>query len=157
MPSRKTTRTYRTKNHTSRTHKTRRTTTSRTTNRTTYACSSPRFRTTKQECQWRIGSYRNVYSQFTPAGTKTIFSPTTANKWIKYVNNGALVYKFNNVQFSRYFGTRWTSGTPTAARQFMRRKFGAGIKDVTRGKGNCWLVAATKNMNRYPFSNYSWK
>jgi len=153
---RKTTRTYRTKNHSSRSYgrnKTRRTTT----NRTTYACHSRRFRPPRKECQWRIGSYRNVYSQFTPAGSQTVLSPTTATKWIKYVNNGALVYKFNNAPFSRYFGPRWTTGTPTAARQYMRRKFGAGIKDVTRGKGNCWLVATTKNMNRSPFCNYNWK
>jgi hypothetical protein len=104
-----------------------------------------------------MGSYRNVYSQITPAGSKTSFSPTNANKWMKYVHNGNLVYKFNTAQFSRYFGSRWNQSTPTAARQWMRKKFGAGIKDVTRGKSNCWLVATTKNVTRQPFSNYNWK
>lgn len=151
MPPRKTTRTYR---RNFRTGPTARRTTS---NWQSYACNSPRFRTAKQECQWRIGSYRNVYSQFTPAGTKTIFSPSAANKWMKYINNGALVYRFNNAQFSKYFGTRWTYSSPTATRQWMRRKYGPGIKDVTRGKGNCWLVATTKNVTARPFGTYNWK
>jgi hypothetical protein len=122
-----------------------------------YACNSPKFTPVKQECQWRIGSYRNVYTQFTGGGTKTTISPAMANRWIRYINNGNRVYKFNNAQFTRYFGTNWTTGPITAARQYLRRKFGTGIKDVARGKGNCWLVATTKNVTGRPFNNYSWK
>lgn len=152
MPPRKTNRNYRTTN---RSTTTRRTTKSPTTN--TYATNSPKFTPVKQECQWRIGSYRNLYSQFTGAGSKTLFSPTNANKWIKYVNNGVRVYKFNNNEFTKNFGTQFANLTPTSARKGLQKKFGTCIKDVTRGKGNCWLVATTKNPTGRPFNNYNWK
>ena len=122
-----------------------------------YPCNSPKYSTARNECQWRMGSYRNVWSQFNGTGTKTVFSPTAANKWIKYINNGVRVYKFNNTDFNKYFGTQQSGYTPTAARQWLKKKYGTGIKDVTRGKGNCWLVATTKNVTGRPFSNYTWK
>lgn len=121
-----------------------------------YPCSSPKYKNAKDECQWRMGSYRNVYAQFSGAGSKTAFSPTTANRWIKYVNSGARVYKFNQTDFNKYFGQHWATGTPTAARTYLKKKYGSGIKDVTRGKGNCWLVATTKTVAGRPFNNYPW-
>jgi hypothetical protein len=123
---------------------------------TTYACNSPKFTPVKNECKWRIGSYRNVYSQFA-SGSKTQFSPTTANRWIKYVNNGNRIYKFNTTDFSKFFGTQIASSSPTVAKNFLKKKFGASVKDVTRGKGNCWLVATTKNVTARPFNSYNWK
>jgi hypothetical protein len=133
------------------------TTTKRNTwNSPSYPCNSPKFSGPKNECQWRIGSYRNVYSQFTGAGNKTVFSPTIANKWVRYVNNGVQVYKFTNKDFCRYFGMRWATATPTAARKYLYGKYGSKIKDVVRGKGNCWLVATTKTPTVRPFTNYNW-
>lgn len=155
MPPRKTTRNYGKRNYTGTTFGT--TTHNFTKTGATYACNSPRFTTARYECQWRMGSYRNVYSQFMPTGTKTVFSPTAANKWIKYVNTGTRVYKWTNVQFTKQFGQKWTQASPTAIRQFMRKKFGTGIKDIIRGKGNCWLVATTKNVTGRPFTTYNWK
>lgn len=160
MPPRKTTRTsrnYRTTNRTNRTTGTNRTNRTTRTPSATYPCNSPKYSPAKSECQWRMGSYRNVYSQFSGGRTKTRFSPTTANKWVKYVNSGNRIYKFNNVEFTRHFGTQWNTNSVTAARQFLRRKFGVAVKDVTRGKGNCWLIATTKNMTGRPFNNYNWK
>lgn len=121
-----------------------------------YSCSSPKFSPARNECQWRIGSYRNVYSQFTGAGTRTCLSPATASRWMRYINNGVRIYKFNTNQFSRYFGSHWARVSPQTARQYLKRKFGASIKDVTRGKGNCWLIATTKGISGRPFNNYSW-
>lgn len=157
MPPRKATRNYRrttgrtTKRYTSRTHRTGRM------SMTTYACSSPRFKTVRDECQWRMGSYRNVFSQFTPAGTKTVFSPSAANKWTRYVNSGVRVYKYNSQQFSRYFGAKWAHYSPTTIKNYLRKKYGVAVKDVIRGKGNCWLVATTKSITGRPFNNYNWK
>lgn len=151
MPPRKTNRTsYR---------KTYRTRTTRTTRNmsTKYSCASPKFSTARTECQWRMGSYRNVWSQFNGAGTKTIFSPSAASKWTRYINNGVRVYKFNSNEFTKYFGSQWARRTPTAARQYLRRKYGPTVKDVTRGKGNCWLIATSKNLTGRPFNNYNWK
>lgn len=105
----------------------------------------------------RMGSYRNVYTQFTGAGMKTSFSPTTANRWMRYVNNGVQVYKFNNIDFCRYFGNRWAQGTPKSAYRYLRNHYGNTIKDVTRGKGNCWLIATTRTPTARPFLNYNWK
>jgi len=119
-----------------------------------YSCNSPKFNAARQECQWRIASYRTIFSQFT--GGRTNFSPTVANKWIRYINNGTRVYQFNNNEFARYFGRQWAAATPTAAKQFIRRKFGAGIKDVTRGKNGTWLIATTRNVTGRPFSNHNW-
>jgi hypothetical protein len=156
MPPRRTSTTWRYTGYRTPTWRTTRTTTgttgTTTGTTTTYACNSPKFRTVRQECQWRITSYRNVYTQITGPGTKTIFSPTTANKWVRYVNTGVRVFKFTNTEFTRHFGTTWTTRTPKAAWRYLRTKYGPGIKDVTRGKGNCWLVATTKTVTTRPFS-----
>jgi len=151
MPPRKTNRTSQ-----------RRTTTTRTTRNktntgTTYSYKSPKFNTARTECQWRMASYRTIWNQFNGAGTQTQFSPTAANRWTKYVNSGVRIYKWNNTDFTKYFGSQWTQNSPTAARNYLRKKYGAAIKDVTRGKGNCWLVAATKNVTAKPFRMYNWK
>ncbi len=122
---------------------------------THYPCNSPKYRVVRDECQWRMGSYRNLYSQFA-GGTRTNFSPAAANKWVRYVNSGVRVYKFNSIEFTRHFGARLTYTTPTTARQYLRQKFGACIKDVIRGNGNCWLIATTKNVTGRPFAQYDW-
>jgi hypothetical protein len=123
---------------------------------TTYACTSPKFRGVRQECQWRIGSYWNVYSQFTGVARNTIFSPTTANKWMRYVNSGVQVYKFNQRDFTRFFGAKWANNTPTATRKYLANKYGTTIKDAARGN-NCWLIAASRTPTARPFTNYTWK
>jgi hypothetical protein len=122
-----------------------------------YACNSPKFRGVRTECQWRMGSYYNVYTQFNGAGRSTVISPTTANKWMRYVNNGVQVYKFTQRDFSRYFGAKWANNTPTAIRRYLANKYGTMIKDVTRGKGNCWLIATSRTPTARPFANYNWK
>ncbi len=152
MPPRKTTTTWRYAGYRTTNWKTTRTTGTT----TTYPTNSPKFRTVQTECQWRIGSYRNVYTQITGPGNKTTISPTTANKWVRYVNTGVRVYKFTNNDFCKFFGTTFTTGTTRTACRYLRRKFGQGIKDVTRGKGNCWLVATTKTMTTRPFNTYTW-
>lgn len=119
--------------------------------------SPTKYNNYKKEIQAKIGSYRTLNQQFTGTGKVTAFSPTGANKWIKYVDQGAWVYKFNHTQFCRYFGSNWGHGTPTAAYRYLKQKFGPGIKAVTRGKGNNWLVAATPKVNGRPFYNYTWK
>ncbi len=148
MPPRKTN--YSRKNRT--TSKTTRNTRQ---NVTRYTCNSPKFRGPKQECQWRIGSYRNVYSQFS-GGTKTTLSPTMANRWIKYVNNGNRVYKVTGAEFDKSFGAQWSNMTPTSARRWLKKKFGTSVKDVTKGKGNTWLIASTKNLTGRPFNKQNW-
>jgi len=153
MPPRKTTHTTRRTLNTRTAWKTTGRTTTNWAN--TYTTNSPKYRPAKTECQWRMGSYRNVYAQLA-GNTRTGFSPATANRWIRYVNNGVRVYKFNNNEFGRYFGTKWTCTSPTATRQYLKKKYGAGIKDVTRGTNNCWLVATTKNITGRPFNNYNW-
>ena len=120
-----------------------------------YTTNSPKFNPIKNECQWRMGSYNNVYSQFS-GNTKTAFSPTIANRWMRYVNNGNRVYKFNTNEFTRYFGRQWNTTSPTTTRNYLQRKFGTFIKDVTRGTNNCWLIATTKNVAGRPFNNYTW-
>ncbi len=119
--------------------------------------SPARFSSTGKEIQARIGSFRNINSQLTGAGKVTAFSPTTVNKWINFVNSGTRVYKFKNNDFCKYFGSNWSSSNPTAAQRWLKQKFGTGIKAVTRGKANCWLVAATNNVSGRPFTNYTWK
>jgi hypothetical protein len=105
-----------------------------------------------------IGSYRNLQTQWTGNGPVTAFSPTNANRWIKYINSGSYVYKFTNQQFCRRFGNGWISNppSPTAAQRWLKGKYGAGIKNVTRGKGGCWLIAASSNISSGPFGNYKW-
>ena len=126
------------------------------------AYSPTKFKNCHQEVVAKIGSFRTINQQFTGAGKVTAFSPTTANKWIKYVNTGCRVYKFNNNEFSRYFGkyfgtTGAVTGAPTTALKKLQKQFGAGIKAITRGKGSNWLIAATPNVNGHPFNNYNWK
>ncbi len=111
----------------------------------------------KKELQAKIGSYRTINQQFAGTGKVTAFSPAGANKWIKYVNQGAWVYKFNTTQFTRLWGQNWNSPSPTAACRFLQKKYGTSIKAVTRGKGNNWLVAAMPRISSHPFSNYNWK
>ena len=127
------------------------------TNTATYYCNSPKFRGVRNECQWRMGSYWNVYSQIAGTGKTTTFSPTTANRWMKYVNNGVQVYKFTHKDFCNCFGDRWAQTTSGATQRFLRNRYGAAIKDVTRGRGNCWLIAATRTPTARPFINYNWK
>jgi hypothetical protein len=123
----------------------------------TTSYSPTKYTNYKKELQAKIGSYRTINQQFTGAGKVTAFSPTGANKWINYVNQGAWVYKWNNAQFCRYFGTHWNNATPNAAYRYLKQKYGAGIKAVTRGKGNYWLVAAMPKVNARPFYTYNWK
>ena len=137
---------------------------SRTTSKTTMttgwnprAFPPTRYVNTGKEIQWRIGSYRNIYSQFTGAGKVTAFSPTTANKWMKWVHSGARIYKFNNKDFCKHFGNQWITSSPTSAFRWLKQKYGTGSKAGTRGKANCWLVAATPNLTGRPWNNYNWK
>lgn len=116
-----------------------------------------RYTNYKKQLQAKIGSYRTINQQFTGAGKVTAFSPTAANQWIKYVDTGCRVFKFNNTQFCRYFGANWQDKNPTAIYRFLKKEFGTGIKAVTRGKGNNWLIAATQNVTGKPFNNYAWK
>lgn len=127
------------------------------TNWPTTSYSPNKYTNCKKEIQAKIGSYRTLHQQFSGANKVTAFSPTGANKWIKYINQGAWVYKFPNTQFCRFFGTNWNNATPTAAYRYLRHKYGPGIKAVTRGKGNNWLVAATPKVTARPFYNYNWK
>ena len=94
------------------------------------------------ECVARIGSYKNVYSQIKGAG-KTTFSPTVANKWVRFCNNGTFVYKFNNAQFVRYFGQGCANLSSSACTRFsvlssvqriVRRVKAARKAVVRRGK-----------------------
>jgi len=124
---------------------------------TTFTKNSPAFKNVRDECQWRMGSYRTVWSQFTGAGQRTPFSPTNANRWLRYVNSGYRVYKWTPKDFYRYFGQQWQQQTPTSCYRWMRRKYGACIKDITRGAGNCWLVATSPSVTGYPFQSYRWK
>lgn len=119
---------------------------------------SPKFNPIKEECECRIGSYENIYTQCSGTG-KTPFSPTTANKFVKFVNNGAYVYKFNSSEFRRFFGNSfdYTNCTPNTAFRYLKTKFGAGIKGVAQGKGNNWLICASSNVSARPFTNYDWK
>lgn len=117
--------------------------------------SNTRYDTFRREIQARIGSYRAINQQFSGTGA-TAFSPAAASRWMKMVSAGTRVYTFSHAEFSRYFGSQWNSGTPTAAFRHLRKKFGSGIKAVTRGRGNTWLVAATSSVSGRPFSTYQW-
>lgn len=126
-------------------------------NWTTRSYSPSSFKNVQRNIQQRIGSFRNINAQFSGNGKVTAFSPTGVNKWITYINNGNCVYKFTNADFCRKFGTSFNSPTTiTSATRTLRAKYGAGIKDVTRGKGGCWLIAATPNVNSGPFNSYKW-
>ncbi len=112
----------------------------------------------RQDIKWKIGSYRNIYSQVTGPGMVTTFSPRMAMQWTNYVNNGAKVYKFTGTQFTKAFGGQWDPNfTPTNATRWLRQKFGRSIKAVAHGRGSTWLVATTTNINKGPFKNYTWK
>lgn len=114
-----------------------------------------KFNNYREQIQSRIGSYKAINTQFNGT-TCYAFSPTTAKQWIGYVNNGASVYTFSTAQFSRYFGSGWNNASPTAAFRHLRKKFGAGIKGVTRGRGNNWLICASQNVTSRPFATYNW-
>ncbi len=124
------------------------------------AFSPTKFNTQKKSVTAKIASFRTISQQFTGAGKVTAFSPSAANKWIGLVNNGANVYKFNGQQFNRYFGKFFSNNvnavSPSIAFKTLKKEFGAGIKAVTRGKGNNWLVASTNN-TASPFKSYSFK
>ena len=115
------------------------------------------FTNYRKQLQAKICSYRNLNQQFSGTGKVTAFSPTGCNKWINYVNNGCYVYKFNNTQFTKFFGKDWNYQTPNTACKYLQKKFGNGIKAVTQGKGSYWLVAATPNVTARPFAAYNWK
>lgn len=118
--------------------------------------STNQFSTQRRELNCKIESYRTINQQCSGAGRVTAFSPTTCKQWINYVDNGCFVYNFNNAQFCRYFGNQFGNCSPTQAFRTLRSKFGTGIKAVTRGKGNSWLVAATPRVTSRAFTNYNW-
>lgn len=120
-----------------------------------------KYKNVNRDLQQWIGSFRNIRTQFTGAGPVSAFSPTGVNKWIKFVNTGAFIYKFTNADFFKKFNTTFnidsnSNPTATAAQRILKKKFGAGIKGVTRGKGGCWLIAAAPNVSGGPFSSYKW-
>jgi hypothetical protein len=123
----------------------------------TTSYSPNKYATYRKELQAKIGSYRTLHQQCTGTGKVTAFSPTGANKWINYVDQGACIYKWNHTQFCRTFGFHSANVTPTYVYRYLRQKYGSGVKAVTRGKGNCWLVAATPKITARPFYNYNWK
>ena len=118
--------------------------------------STNQFSTQRRELNCKIESYRTINQQFSGAGRVSAFSPTTCKQWINYVDNGCFVYSFNNAQFCRFFGTQYNSCSPTQAFRTLRSKLGTGIKAVTRGKGNSWLIAATPRVTSRAFTNYNW-
>jgi len=137
--------------------KTARTTrTTRSHSPTTYSCTAVAYKRPRQECQWRLGSYKNVYSLFNGAAKQTMFSPTNVNKWVKFINNGYRVYKFSTSDFGKYFGSQWNTNSPTACQKWMKHKYGSGIKAVARGSQNTWLIAATPTITARPFQTYNW-
>ena len=123
----------------------------------TTSYSPNKYSTYKKTLQAKIGSYRTINQQFAGTGKVTAFSPAGANKWIKYVDQGAWVYKFSTPQFSKFWGNNWNNPTPNNAFRFLQKKFGMYIKGVTRGKGNYWLVAAMPKITARPFNTYNWK
>ena len=136
-------------------------TTTRTTTRAGYGTTGTykptQYTNYRKQLQAKICSYRNLNQQCNGTGQVTAFSPTGCNKWINYVNKGCYVYKFNNVQFTKFFGKDWNNQTPNTACKYLQKKYGNGIKAVTQGKGNSWLVAATPNVTARPFATYTWK
>ncbi len=125
-------------------------------NWTPKAYNSTQFSTQRRFVTAQIQSLRYLNQQFSGARV-TAFSPSTAKSWINFVNNGNYVYKFTNQQFCSTFGTQWAVGSPTTALRYLKQKFGSGIRAVTRGNGNTWLVCASPNVNGRPFSTYTWK
>lgn len=127
---------------------------SRSTTSTSY--SPTQFSNVREQCQQRVTSYRTIASQCSGPGRVNWFSPSTANKFVRFVNSGCLVYKFSNPQFCRSFGEQFSKTNNTTAFRMLKNKFGTGIKAVTRGKNNCWLVCASSNVSARPFSQYNW-
>ncbi|QOJ14693.1 MAG: hypothetical protein HRU75_08600 [Planctomycetia bacterium] len=123
----------------------------------TASYSPAQYSNIREELQQRASSYRTLYSECSGPGKVTGFSPTTAKSWVRFVNNGCYVYRWNNAEFCRTFGNKFGAFSNTIAFRTLRQRFGAGIKAVTRGKGNCWLIAATNSVTARPFSNYTWK
>ena len=118
---------------------------------------SSKFSGTRKQLQKKIVSLRTINQQVSGVGKVTAFSPNNASRWIQMVNNGACIYQFTNTDFCRHFGSKWSSYAPSTALSYLKRKFGSGIKAVTRGKGNSWLVAASPNLSSRPFGSYNWK
>jgi len=123
---------------------------------TTKSYAATQFSTQRRELNCKIESYRTINTQFSGNTRVTAFSPTTAKQWIGYVDNGCFVYSFNNAEFCRFFGSQFNNCSPTQAFRTLRSKLGTGIKAVTRGKSNTWLVAATPRVSARPFSTYNW-
>lgn len=125
--------------------------------------SPTKFTQQRTQVTTKIASFRNINSQLSGSGKVIAFSPATINRWINFVNSGNCVYKFNSAEFTRKFGrffpttTPTTAASPTVALKTLQRQFGQGIKAVTRGKGNNWLIAASPNVNKGPFGSYNWK
>lgn len=129
---------------------------SSTSNRSSHGYSTSSFNTHRNEICAKICSFRTINQQLNGAGKVTTFSPGAANKWINFVNDGARVYKFTNLQMARIFGSDWSNNNSTTnTLRLMKKKFGSGIKAVTKGKSSTWLVAATNNVSKRPFSTYS--
>lgn len=146
---------------TGKTSTTRRTTgksTTKTTGSSQQSWSPAQFTPVRRDIQSKVGSFRNIQSQVSGPGKVTAFSPRTASQWTNYVAQGTNVYKFSNQQIKRTFGSKFSTNTPTATvSRWFKQKFGAGIKGVARGRGSSWLVAASSNVNKGPFRNYTWK
>lgn len=123
---------------------------------TTKSYAATQFSTQRRELNCKIESYRTINTQFSGNTRVTAFSPTTAKQWINFVDNGCFVYTFNNAEFCRFFGSQFNNCSPTQAFRTLRTKLGTGIKAVTRGKSNTWLVAATPRVTARPFSTYNW-
>ena len=171
MPIKRNTRTYKTSGRRTSKRRTtgsfggsRATKTTRNSSKTwkpTTAYAPSKFGQTRKQLTAKIASFRTINQQVSGTGKVTAFSPTNANKWIKFVNTGANVYKFSGAQWSRHFGKLFnsTSGavSPSIAMKALKKQFGTGIKAVTKGKGNNWLVAATPSVHASPFKNYSFK
>lgn len=130
-------------------------TSSSTWNTTSYSPS--KFNSQRNEITAKIASFRTINQQVSGASKVKAFSPATCDKWINLVNDGCNVYKFTHNEFCRYFGSQFNYCTPTAAQRILSNRFGQGIKAVTRGRSNTWLVAATDRVTARPFSTYNWK
>lgn len=131
--------------------------TSRTTGTGSTGWAPTKYSNLRQNVQAKIGSFKTINQQCTGTGKVVAFSPTTANKWVKFIDNGCWIYKFSNKDFTKFFGTGFSGTfTPSNAQRFLQKKFGAGIKAVTRGKNSSWLIAATPNVSGRPFNNYNW-
>lgn len=129
------------------------TTSRNTSSQTSRGYSPSQFSDVRQQIQCRLGSFRTLNSQVSGAGRVTAFSPSVANRWVKFVDQGARVFKFSGREVNRWFGARHDTNTwsNAAAFKWLRWKFGSGIKAVTRGKSGTWLVAASSKLNTGPF------